>query len=58
MNLAKLSWSKWGAGIILCAWLGQHLLAMAVPGFVMEVLYKRVSEQYGVNTLAARKAPF
>lgn len=57
MTSSALSWVKWSVGIIVCAWLGQYLLAMAVPNIVMETLYRVGSNQNGVNTLVFRSVP-
>lgn len=42
---------KWCLGILLCAYLGQYLLALALPNLVMEVLYHRGGVKQAYNTL-------
>ena len=45
---------KWLLCILLCAWMGQYLLAMLVPGLVMEVLYQQAADRGGYNQLVVR----
>lgn len=46
-----MNWLRWIVGILVCAWVGQYLLAMAVPSVVMELLYHRGGKAQGFNTL-------
>jgi uncharacterized membrane protein len=43
---------KWLLGIGVCAWLGQYLLALALPSLIMEGLYMLGTKQQGYNQLA------
>ncbi len=54
MKTRALSLLKWIAGIVVGAWLGQYLLAMALPSLVMQTLYNVGSQDSGVNTLTTR----
>ena len=45
------------AVVLLCAWVGQYLLAMATPRLIMEVLHRTVGERYGHNTLNVGTTP-
>ena len=54
MKTSALSLLKWIAGIVVGAWLGQYLLAMALPSLVMQTLYNVGSQDSGVNTLTTR----
>jgi uncharacterized membrane protein len=42
---------KWILFILVCAWLGQYLLALAIPNLMMEILYNRGGNQIGYNQL-------
>lgn len=48
---------KWVVGILVCAWIGQYLLALALPGLMMETLYALGTRQQGYNTLAISELP-
>lgn len=48
---------KWLLGILLCAWVGQYVLAMIVPNMVMEGLYFQGSKQDGYNQMVVRPVP-
>lgn len=42
---------NWLIGIVLAAWAGQYLMALAVPNLMMNVLFARGGEQVGYNSL-------
>ena len=42
---------KWVVGIVVCAWLGQDLLATLLPRAAMELIYARGGNQMGYNSL-------
>ncbi|WP_373077329.1 DUF1254 domain-containing protein [Zhongshania sp.] len=42
---------KWCLVILLCAYLGQYLLALVLPNLVMELLYQRGGVKQAYNTL-------
>lgn len=42
---------KWLAGIAVCAWVGQYLLAMMIPRLAMETLYTMGSRELGYNRM-------
>jgi uncharacterized membrane protein len=42
---------KWCLAILLFAYLGQYLLALALPSLVMEILYQRGGAKEAYNTL-------
>ena len=44
-------------GILLCAWVGQYLLAMLVPTLVMEILYRQAGDVAGYNELVVGQVP-
>jgi uncharacterized membrane protein len=48
---------KWLLVIVLCAWAGQYLLAMAVPNLVMELVYLQGAKHGGYNKLVVRPVP-
>ncbi len=48
---------RWLLGIALCAWAGQFLLAMLLPGLIMEILYLRGAEETGINRLVVAPLP-
>jgi len=48
---------KWCLGILLCAWVGQYLLAMVIPNLVMEILYQRGGAVMDYNTLVVKPRP-
>ena len=48
---------KWSIGVLLCAWVGQYLLAMIVPNLVMELLYHRAGATTQYNTLSVNPRP-
>jgi uncharacterized membrane protein len=48
---------RWIVGILLCAWLGQYLLAMLLPSLIMEVLYQQGGDEGGYNQLVVREVP-
>ncbi|MEM6581313.1 MAG: DUF1254 domain-containing protein [Pseudomonadota bacterium] len=52
-----MSLLKWCIPIVLCAWLGQYLLAMWVPSLIMEVLYYQAGKQNGYNQLFISPIP-
>jgi uncharacterized membrane protein len=45
---------KWLLSILFCAWLGQYLLALALPNLIMEVLYDQGADRGGYNQLEVR----
>jgi uncharacterized membrane protein len=40
---------KWVVAIVVCAWLGQYLLAAILPYAAMELIYARGTKQMGYN---------
>ena len=48
---------KWLAGIVVTAWLGQYLLAMALPNMIMELLHRQGGKERGVNQLVLTPPP-
>ncbi|MCB1687568.1 MAG: DUF1254 domain-containing protein [Halioglobus sp.] len=48
---------KWVVAIVVCAWLGQYALALALPSLVMETLYALGTKQQGYNQLAISELP-
>ena len=48
---------RWLGAIVLCAFAGQYLLAMALPNLVMEILYWRGGELSGYNRLLVNPIP-
>tara|TARA_R110002049_G_scaffold21045_29_gene77471 strand:+ start:5116 stop:5637 length:522 start_codon:yes stop_codon:yes gene_type:complete len=48
---------KWVLGILVCAWIGQYVLALALPSLIMEVLYAMGTQQQGDNQLAVSELP-
>ncbi|MCB1704523.1 MAG: DUF1254 domain-containing protein [Halioglobus sp.] len=48
---------KWFAGISVCAWAGQYLLALFIPNLMMEVLYAVGTRQFGSNHLTVSPLP-
>ena len=48
---------KWVVGIVVCAWMGQYLLALLLPNLVMEVLYDQGVKQGGYNRLVINPVP-
>jgi uncharacterized membrane protein len=42
---------KWLLGILLCAWMGQYLLAFLMPNLIMEILYDQGGNRGGYNHL-------
>jgi uncharacterized membrane protein len=48
---------KWLLGIIVCAWVGQYLLAMLLPNLVMEILYDQGGDKGGYNKLVVSPVP-
>ena len=49
-------WLRWIAGILVCGWLGQFLLALLVPHLIMERLHSGVAEAVGFNSLLVNEA--
>ena len=52
-----MNWLRWIAAILLCGWLGQYPLAMAVPNLVMERLYSKIMERTTYNKLNISPRP-
>ncbi|MCH2100146.1 MAG: hypothetical protein MK142_17335 [Pseudomonadales bacterium] len=50
-------WLRWIAGILVCGWLGQFLLALLVPRLIMERLHSGVAEAVGFNSLLVNAKP-
>ncbi|CAA0102685.1 Uncharacterised protein [Halioglobus japonicus] len=48
---------KWVVGILVCAWIGQYVLALALPSLMMEALYALGTKQQGYNQLAISELP-
>jgi uncharacterized membrane protein len=48
---------KWLLGIVLCAWVGQYLLALLLPNLIMEILYDQGGKQDGYNQLVLTPVP-
>lgn len=48
---------KWLLSILVCAWIGQYLLAMLLPNLIMEVLYARGGDKGGYNQLMVSPVP-
>ncbi|MEM8562898.1 MAG: DUF1254 domain-containing protein [Pseudomonadota bacterium] len=52
-----MNFLKWCLPIVVCAWLGQYLLALWAPNLIMEVLYYQAGEQNGYNRLFISPIP-
>jgi uncharacterized membrane protein len=48
---------KWLLGMLLCAWVGQYLLAVVAPNLVMELVYWQGAKHGGYNRLVVRPVP-
>lgn len=48
---------KWVLCIVACAWAGQYLLALAIPGLAMETLYALGTRASGYNRLTVNPVP-
>ena len=48
---------KWLLPVLLCAWLGQYLLALVAPNLIMEILYRGAGQQNGYNQLMISPIP-
>lgn len=48
---------RWLAGIAVCAWVGQYLLAMMIPRLAMEALYTLGARDLGYNQMQINPLP-
>jgi uncharacterized membrane protein len=52
-----MTFMKWLLGIVVCAWMGQYLLALLIPNMAMEILYRVGTARGGYNTMVVNPLP-